>query len=81
LTLEGGFGKSGGPNLEPGCTTDRGTKGQRAAGGVPRFAVAAMLWSRAPRFDAQLHTGSLVSPFASIYRGVSREKRRSFEEF
>jgi len=41
---------------------------------------AALMWSRALRFDARLRTRSLVPPFAYKYPGIFRAQRRSFEE-
>ena len=52
-----------------GGTPDRGTRGERAAGGT---AHAALVWSRAPRFDALLCTYILMPPFAYKSPGISR---------
>ena len=36
---------------------------------------ASLVWSRAPRFDACLHTCTMVPPFAYKSPGISRTKR------
>jgi len=67
----------------PGSTADRGTSGERAAGGAWRplelswkcsncHVFAAMSWIRALWFDARLRTDSLVPCFAYKYPGISR---------
>ena len=70
-----------------GGTPDRGTRGERAPGGAMRAALEelrksrvfmALLWSRAPRFDARLRTVPLVPPFAYKYPGISRARGEKF---
>jgi len=47
-----------------------------------RRVSAALVWSRALRFDARLRTLSLVPLFTYKYPGISRAPERSFlEEF
>ena len=42
---------------------------------------AALVWSRAPRFDARLCTGPLVPPFVYKIPEIFRAERRSFDVF
>ena len=82
--------KSGTQIKISGGTVEGEQEGSRAAGGATCAAVeeprkhnfcrisTALVWSRAPRFDAQLRIVPLVPPFSDKYPGIFRGGEEEF---